>query len=143
MGEGCRGGGGIEPLGAGHPPVHGGGKLLDPRDTNSQGSPASSTNRESRSVTWCKVLSAETQENATPCLCRKEEHPRLIKLHQRIPEPLCHVAQAGLLGVVERQRRTKRVGLGRDGPGAWGSQMQTTLHGMDRQQGPPVWHREI
>ena len=32
-------------------------------------------------------------------------------------------------------------GLGRDGVGVWGQQMQTIIYRMDK-QGPTIWHRE-
>ena len=31
----------------------------------------------------------------------------------------------------------KKGGWGRKGVGVWGEQMQTIIHGMDKQQGPP------
>ena len=33
-------------------------------------------------------------------------------------------------------------GLGRDGVGGWGQQMQAFIYGVDKQQGPTGWHRE-
>ena len=34
-------------------------------------------------------------------------------------------------------------GLGKDGVGGWGQQMQAVMYRMDRQKGPTVEHREL
>ena len=37
----------------------------------------------------------------------------------------------------------KEGGKGREGLGIWDQQMQTSIYGMDKQQDPTVWYREL